>query len=322
MRRSGIRKDPGTGRYGVPVAGPPRPERAPEDGRERRGPRRRLAAIVSGAAAAGVAASLVLLGAVPGFTPFAHGAGSPPSDDATTALALAGPLASAYDAGALVAVAGLVTTYAYGFGELAGAVDPSCAVSHPLFENISVPADGGGYDSGLAPAWIVAYANTTAGTESYLAVLGPEVYFLGTLSGASCAAGENLSAISLQSVSSEKAASAANGGAGAFLAAHPSANAVYLLLENTTTSEPVWEVAYTNCSYDPGTGGLGGGEAGDLFLAEVNASDGVVIASTYSPGVANCSAGLGGVTSLSTASFDRPLGPEEARPRSTDGPAP
>jgi len=262
----------------------------------------------------------VLLGAVPGFTPFARGATALPPDDAATAVALAGPLASAYDAGALVAVAGLVTTYAYGFGALAGAVGPSCAVSHPLFGNVSVSAASSGYDSGLAPAWIVAYANTTAGTESYLAVLGPVVYMLRTVSGASCGAGAGLSAIPPEYVSSEEAAAAANGGAGAFLAAHSSANAVYLLLENSTTGEPVWEVVYTNCSYDPGTGGLGGGEAGDLFLAEVNASDGAVIASTYSPGVTNCSAGLGAGVFPSTTSTARPHGPEDARPRPTDGP--
>lgn len=233
----------------------------------------------------------LLLGLVPGVHLFGSSSSATSVSSSSSALGPASALAAEHDAGALVLVAGISTTYSFQFGKLSGLTGASCPVTDPLSTNLTVPGENGSYSSGEAPVWLFVYYNATALTQSLIAVLGSTAYFLGALSGASCV-DRTLASLPATFLSSTSAASVADENAGSFLSAHPAANAIDLLLENNTTKTPEWFFVYTNCSYDFSTNQTLGGTKADLFAGEVNGATGSLIHAISEPGFANCSAGF------------------------------
>ncbi|HXX92062.1 MAG TPA: hypothetical protein VEN81_00420, partial [Planctomycetota bacterium] len=132
-----------------------------------------------------VLVAALVAGFIPGVSLFSKsGGGSTPAISSTGALSEAGTLATAHDAGALVLVAGVSTTYSFQGGKEAG--NASCPVHDALASNFTVPAQTGSYSSGDATLWVFVYVNTVGDNESMIAVAGTNTYFLGTVSGSSC----------------------------------------------------------------------------------------------------------------------------------------
>lgn len=229
------------------------------------------------------------IGVVPGIslTGSSGSTGGPSTSSSSTALGDAKTVAKSYDSGALVLAVGVDSTYSFSFGEVTG--NASCSVSHGVSANFTVPAWTGSYSTGDASLWVFFYYNSTTPSESLVAVVGSTTYFLGIETGAKCVGSIDLPAIPSTAISSTAAASAVGTDAISFTTAHPSANAVYALLGNTTIGAE-WYIGFTNCSYNPATHTAGGGKKGDLFEAEVNGVSAAVLDSGDLFGDANCTA--------------------------------
>jgi len=265
---------------------------------------------LSGGAKAGIAAAVVVAvvvaaiaaGVIPGVSFWGKGSSSSAVSSAA-AEASAAPVASAHDAGALVAIIGFAPTVSFTIPNETGNL--SCPLAHAYDKNITVPSASGGYSSGAGTLWAFAYYNAGADSESVVLVVAGTVYFLGTESGASCVGSITARPLPSSFISSAQAATAADADAGTFVHAHAQANGVFLLENNASGAD--WEIIYTNCSYDPATGNASGGPLGDIFLGEVNASSATVVESADLPGGANCSA----ISSLGTGSTSYELGMTE-----------
>lgn len=271
------------------------------------GPSTAAGAVLSGAAKAGIAiavavavvAAALALGLVPGvhlFPSTSHSNGS----SSSAAIGPANQTAASHDPGALIAVVGASTTYSFSFGEIPASLT-ACSVAGGLTSNVTVPAQGGSYSAGAATVWIFAYVNRSTPSETFVAVVGSTPYFLGQLTGAPCV-NTTTPAITGPYESSSAAAGQLDGSAGAFLSAHGSANALYFLLENSTSDRADWGILYTNCSYDPATGNSSGGPRGDAFEGLVDAVSGAVLDSATALGSVECSTtGSPGVAPVSLA---------------------
>lgn len=253
---------------------------------------------LSGGAKAGIAIAIVVVlvlaalafGLVPGVKLFGTSSGTSGTSSGQS-VGTANSTAKPYDPGSLVLAAGVSTTYSFSLGKIPSSVT-TCPVKDGLSSNFTVPAQSGSYSSGDASLWIFVYVNAATPSESIVAVVGGTGYFLGQVTGSTCVNASSIAALTGSYVSSSQAASAADGDAGSFFAAHSSANALYLLLENNTSKEPEWVIVYTNCSYNPTTNTTSGGAKADLFAAFVDGRTGSVIISAFEPGALNCSAGL------------------------------
>jgi hypothetical protein len=258
----------------------------------------------SSGAKAGIAVAVVAVivfaalaaGVVPGVSLFGS-SGSGNGVSSSTATEEASGVAAAHGVGSLLLLIGAATTYAFSFGEVSG--NSTCSVTDPLSSNFTVPASTGGYASGQATVWLLLYANASGPSESLIAVVGSATYFLGTVTGSDCFDTSGLAALTGTYVSSTQAAAALDADAGSFVNAHGQANALYVLIHNTT-SAPEWLIAYTNCSYDPATNTTTGGSDADLVLGVVNGTDGSVVGAETSDSL-NCSAAL-------ASNLSQPLG--------------
>jgi len=227
-----------------------------------------------------VVVAALAAGVVPGVKLFGSGSSGPAVASSSSALGSANSTAAQYGAGALIAAIGVSLSYSYSFGALGSFTGTDCKAAHTLASNVSVPAETGSYSAGEAPLWVFLYNNTTAGTDSIIAVIGSTPYYLGTLSGSGCVSASVGAAISPGYVSSSTAASLVDSDAGSFISSHGSANAFYLLFENATAHAPEWVIIYTNCSYDFATNKTTGGSAAQLFLGEVNAATDTALLTT------------------------------------------
>ncbi len=269
----------GGGTAGVAPAGAgpsspvPRPDGATAPGRKRS--RARWAALAAAVAVVVVVAALAL-GAVPGVSLFGS-MGSGNGISSYTAESRAAGLASAHEAGALVAIVGIAPMTSFPFGQLQG--NATCSVADPLASNVTVPAETGGYAGGKADFWLLAYFNSVGRSASAIAVIAGTAYFLGNVSGSSCLGSLTVPSLPDSYIDSVQAADAFNADAGAFLAGHAAANAVYALVDNATFG-PVWLVLYTNCSYDPVTNTTTGGSTA-LLSGVVDGSDGSLLLGGY-----------------------------------------
>ena len=262
----------------LPPLAPKKPSSAPGLSRGAK------AGIVAGVAVA-VLLAAIAAGAIPGLS-FGSGGSGSSAVSSSSAEASAAPVASAHDAGALVAIVGIAPTVSFTIPNETG--NGTCPLADAYDKNISVPSAGSGYSGGSGTLWAFAYYNAGADSESVVLVVAGTPYFLGTESGASCVGTISAHALPSSFISSAQAASAADADAGGFLHAHAQANGLFVLENNGTGA--AWEIVYTNCSYDPSTGNASGGPLGDLFVGEVNASAPTVLASADLPGGANCSA--------------------------------
>jgi len=209
----------------------------------------------------------------------------------SSALASAASVASEYHLGELYLVVGISMPYSYVLPNVTGNV--SCPLAHAYDKNITIPAESGSYSSGNAAAWYLLYESSSPVSESVVVVVGATVYYLGTVSGAGCVDDLALTPVPTDAVSSAVAATSADSDAGSYLSAHAESTAVYVLTANGSVA--VWDIVYTNCSYDPSTGVTSGGTAGDLFVANITATTGAVVDDANENDV-NCSALLGGIS--------------------------
>lgn len=267
---------------------------------------------LSGGAKAGIAIVIVVVlvlavlafGLVPGVSLFKSSSGSN-GTSSSSASGHASGTAAAHGSGKLVAMFGVSTTFSFSFGYIKGS--GSCAVSGGLAsaaDNFTVPAQSGSYSSGDATLWVFVYFNASTPSESIIAVVGSSPYFLGMISGSSCVSVSGLVPIPSNVADSASAAGAFDADAGSFLAAHSTANALYLLLVNNTSKAPEWIVAYTNCSYDQQTNMTLGGQDGDLALGLLNGTTTSVITTVFESDL-NCTA-----LNLSSASlYSTPASP-------------
>lgn len=252
---------------------------------------------LSGTAKAGIGVAVVAivvvaalaLGVVPGVHLYpTTSTGSSTGSSSASAIGPANQTAASHAPGHLVAVVGASTTYPFSFGKIPSSIT-TCAVTGGLTTNLTVPAQSGSYSDGEASVWVFAYVNLSTPSETLVAVVGTVAYFLGQLTGASCV-NTTVPALAGPYESSTAAAGQIDPSAGAFLLAHPSANALYFLLQNSTSGHADWGVVFTNCSYDPSTNATAGGPRGDLFEGVLDAVSGAVLESVTELGSAECSA--------------------------------
>ena len=223
-----------------------------------------------------------LIPGVPG--PFAT-KGGPSAISSNAAEGEAAPVAATHDAGALVLLAGVNSLNSYSFGTDLGST--LCPLTGGLSANITVPAVSGNYSNGNAELWLFIYYNSTAPSESIVAVVGSTAYFLGTIAGALCVSAPPFQALPAHPASSSSAASSLQSSAAPFTARYGSANSIYVLIENNTSTDPTWYAIYTPCGYDPTTNTTTGGNATSTFLGEANGSTGSYIFG-YTESDVNC----------------------------------
>ena len=249
---------------------------------------------LSGGAKAGIAIAVIVivvlaalaLGVVPGVSLFGSKGGSSGSSSAA-AEGSAAPVAASHDAGSLVLVAGVNSVYSFSFGTDLGS--KVCPFTGGLAANVTVPAVTGNYSNGNAELWVFVYYNSSAPSESIVAVVGSSTYFLGTVAGVLCVSAPPFQGLPAHTTSSSSVASTLQSSAAPFTSHYGSANSIYVLFENNSSTSPTWFVIYTPCGYNPATNETTGGNAQSTFLGEVNGSTGAYIIGGSESGV-NCTA--------------------------------
>jgi hypothetical protein len=236
--------------------------------------------------------AVLALGIIPGIHPFASSSGSANGVSSASAGATAAPVAASHGSGQLLLMLGLGLTFSYTLPANYVNESTGCPVTGGSSSSVTIPAQSGGYANGDAAAWFLLYNNTSAVSSSFVLVVGSTPYFLGTIAGPDCSvSSENLSFLPSTFVSSTTAASAAGSALSGFTSSHSSANAIYLL-ENNTSIGFAWYIIYTNCSYNPTTEQLTGGAEGEAGYGLVNASTGALIGAILdisSPNFIDCS---------------------------------
>lgn len=237
-------------------------------------PRRRwVIPVAVGVVAAVVVAGLASSGDLPGFGSRSHQGPALTFDQAR-------PLASqvAYsDAGAtqLALAVGVASSVAY-TAPVANLTGSSCAPTGGSSSVVTIPAFHGDYTSGMSPAWFFLYWRSTPPNITFVAVLNGSAEYLGLISPFPGCVASAISGTQVlnSTVDSSRAAALVESYARPFVAAHPSALAVYVLLglyfKALSSGTNEWHIGYSNCT-------LGESSAGVAFNASLNATSGTVL---------------------------------------------
>jgi hypothetical protein len=162
--------------------------------------------------------------------------------------------------------------------------------------NITLPGYSGNRSSGDSPVWEFVYRNSS-NTLAVVSVIDGQGTVLATLSGLECAFYAQLfTPVPGNVIDSSQAAADVQPKAAAFLAAHPTASAVYGLVGGVSflgrTTGPEWSILYNTCPLSPTASGTG-----VEFNATVNALTGQVTSTNTTSGV-SCGSATGTTTLL------------------------
>ncbi len=232
------------------------------------------------AVAVGVVAVVVIVAALALGGVFSPSKSSTPADPTySQAVAAANGVASGTSGGSwdLVLGAGIMTT-----SIASENVGSSSGCNITFFQGVTgtltIPAAPSELTNGQASGWVFLYRNAA---ETYLAisVLNGQASAIGTIAAKqTCTSIFNYFTVVPSSViDSSVVASDVAGYAGAFLAAHPDANATFTLIGGASVFGvvnigPEWAVNYTSCPVNPASG-----ETGASFNAPLNATTGAII---------------------------------------------
>ncbi len=232
-----------------------------------------------------VVAALALGGV---FTPAKSSVGSTPTY--SQAVSQANGVASGVSGGSwdLVLGAGIMTT-AIASENLGSSKDCNITYSPGVTGTVTIPAAPSELTNGRASGWIFLYRNAA---EEYLivTVTNGQASEFGTIAPKqACATVFNyFSVVPSNVIDSSAVASDVAGYAGAFLTAHPNANASYALIGGASVFGlvnfgPEWRVNYTACPFNAAVG-----TTGPAFNATLNATTGAVMFEQSLPSV-HCS---------------------------------
>lgn len=148
---------------------------------------------------------------------------------------------------------------------------------------LTVPSWTGSYSNGYQTVWAFDFYKNVSGVTSLLLLTtqGSSATVIGTESGV-CSEGFDYESVPSTTIDSPAVASAISSADSAYLAAHATANSLFLVFPTFSidgfNETGFWIVAFSTC------GLYSEGGTGANFTAEVNASSGAVIASAYSNG--------------------------------------
>lgn len=231
------------------------------------------------AVAAGVVAVVVIVAALALGGVFSPSKSSTPTDPTySQAVAQANGVASGTSGGSwdLVLGAGIMTTSIA--SENIGSSN-GCNITFFQGETgtLTIPAAPSELTNGQASGWLFLYRDAA---ETYLAisVLNGQASAIGTIATKqTCTSIFNyLNVVPSNVIDSSAVASDVAGYAGAFLAAHPDANATFTLIGGLSVfgivRGPEWAVNYTSCPVNAASGATGGS-----FNATLNATTGAIM---------------------------------------------
>jgi hypothetical protein len=238
------------------------------------------------------------------------GGGGGSGETFSQAAALAQPSTSPVSGGpwTLVGGVGVVTSSAITVNDTTLNTSFAGGLCQPHFLSsessvTSIPSTSTSGSSGTTNAWLIIYANATAGALE-VAVFGSVVAPVLTIAVyGSCGLGASALSLGANYVNSPAAETTAyNEGGSTFVAAHPSYNVEEILVPTvtekidgiTTTSGSTWEIAYTDCNVAADDGATLGGAAPAQFLASINATTGTFIRGIDSTTACASSGGAGG----------------------------